>query len=163
MNGLGSGNEGQEVVCSRKEDGKGIQSNDFAKEEETSVDADELDAEEGGASWICGWGNEDHAAYRMGGFGSIWKEWIEWMELAWNSGIGSGLSVLGRKSSCSASSSDASSRYAVRSGMRRFGFGEMISSGDTTVAGGGDSGALQCFKGRGERDGVNVMRGPWVS
>ncbi len=85
--------------------------------------------------------------------------------LAWNSGIGSGLSVLGRMSSSSASSSDASSRYAVRSGMRRFGFGEMISSGDTTVAGGGggDSGALQVFKGRGERDGVNVMRGPWVS
>lgn len=29
----------------------GIQSNDLAREE-TSVDADELDAEEGGASWI---------------------------------------------------------------------------------------------------------------
>lgn len=53
MNGLGSGNEGQELVCSRKEDGKGIQSNDFVREE-TSVDADELDAEDGGASWICG-------------------------------------------------------------------------------------------------------------
>ena len=58
MNGLGSGKEGQELVCcSCKEDWKGIQSNDFAREE-TSVDADELDAEEGGASWICGWGNE---------------------------------------------------------------------------------------------------------
>lgn len=77
--------------------------------------------------------------------------------LALNSGIGSGLSVLGRKSSSSASSSDASSRYAARLGIRRFGFGEMISSGDTTV-GGGDSGALQ-FKGR-ERGGASVMRGP---
>lgn len=65
MNGLGSGNEGQELVCSRKEDGKGIQSNDFVREE-TSVDADELDAEDGDASWICGWGNEDHAAYGSG-------------------------------------------------------------------------------------------------
>ena len=65
MNGLGSGNEGQELLCSREEDGKGIQSKDFAKEE-TSVDADELDAEEGGASCICGWGNEDHAAYGVG-------------------------------------------------------------------------------------------------
>ena len=135
------------------------------------MDADELDAEEGGASCICGWGNEVHAAYRMDDSVRL-EGWIEWMDhgwtmdgLAWNSGIGSGLSVLGRMSSSSASSSDASSRYAVRSGMRRFGFGEMISSGDTTVAGGGggDSGALQVFKGRGERDGVNVMRGPWVS
>ena len=91
--------------------------------------------------------------------------WIEYDGLALNSGIGSGLSVLGRKSSSSVfSSSDASSRYAARLGMRRFGFGEMISSGDTTVAGGRDSGALQ-FKGswRGEKDGVSVVRGPWVS
>lgn len=45
--------------------------------------------------------------------------------------------------------------------MRRFGFGEMISSGDTTVAGGGDSGA-PIFKGR--RDGASVIRGgAWTS
>lgn len=61
MKGLGSGKEGQELLCSCKEDAKAIQSNDFVREE-TSVDADELDAEEGGASWICGCGNEDHAA-----------------------------------------------------------------------------------------------------
>jgi hypothetical protein len=79
--------------------------------------------------------------------------------LALYSDIGSGLSVLGRNSSVSASSSDASSRYAARLGMRRFGFGEMISSGDTTVAG-GDSGALK-FKGR--REGASAMRGPWAS
>jgi len=48
LKGLGSGNEGQELVYSRRE---GIQSNDLAREE-TSVDADELDAEEGGASWM---------------------------------------------------------------------------------------------------------------
>jgi len=72
LNGLGSGNEGQELVCSCKEEGKGgIQSNEFAAKEETSVDADdELDAEDGGASCICGWGNEDHtAAYGSGRFG----------------------------------------------------------------------------------------------
>jgi hypothetical protein len=58
MNGLGSGNEGQELVWSRKaEDGKGIQSKDDFANKETSGDADadeELDAEDGGASWICG-------------------------------------------------------------------------------------------------------------
>jgi len=91
-----------------------------------------------------------------------WDGMEEW-ELALNSGMGSGLSVLDRRmssssvSASSSSSSDESSRYAERSGMRRFGFGEMISSGDTTVVGGGDSGALQ-FKGRG-----SVMRGPWMS
>ena len=61
LKGLGSGNEGQELVYSRKEAAKGIQSKDLAREE-TPVDADELDAEEGGASWICGWGNEVHPA-----------------------------------------------------------------------------------------------------
>lgn len=84
---------------------------------------------------------------------------------SWNSAIGSGLSVLGINSSSSASSSsDASSRYAARLGMRRFGFGEMISSGGTTMAG-GDSGAPR-FRGRqggGGGGGARVMRGPWTS
>jgi hypothetical protein len=62
--GLGSGNEGQELVCPRKEGAKAAQSNDLVREE-MSVDADELDAEEGDASWICNWGNEVHPAYRV--------------------------------------------------------------------------------------------------
>ena len=79
LRGLGSGKEGQGLAvvvvvvmvvmvvccCSGKEGAKENQSRAFGKEE-TSVDADEeLDAEEGGASWICGWGNEDHAAWRV--------------------------------------------------------------------------------------------------
>lgn len=50
--------------------------------------------------------------------------------------------------------------------MRRFGFGEMISSGGTTVADGGDSGGdsgAPKFKGRQGGGGARVMRGPWTS
>jgi hypothetical protein len=54
--GLGSGNEGQEPVWSRREDAKADQSNGLRRElsVDVEVDADELDAEEGGASWGSG-------------------------------------------------------------------------------------------------------------
>jgi hypothetical protein len=89
--------------------------------------------------------------------------------LAFVPGMGLGKRVPDRISSSSADSSaeEASSRVAARLGMRRFGLGEMISSGGTTTVagwGGEENGAPTpklTFTGRG--GGVRAVKGCWTS